>query len=318
MIEDFTRKLKQGLKFSGQLSGAAFILPDINAAPMPELVAPGPILNGEAAPGFGVIGEQLGYPDVQSFRRKFALLVPATNTAMEHELWSIIVSNAGAGGLDGVGLHTVPVTTTRPLFRTADDLENYKEQFLGSLQAAVNQALLAEPQYIILGMSLEHVIHGLEEMRGPLHPLITGSGLGWALWQDAAKHALDAYGAQRIGLLTPFDSTGNLNAERLFRDLGYEVVCSFGFACAHALHIAHVPDWAKERAILELIATKANRLDAVVQCGTNMSLTAVAERIEPVLGIPILGINATLLWYALRENGLDQRLRGAGRLLRDH
>jgi maleate isomerase len=50
------------------------------------------------------------------------------------------------------------------------------------------------------------------------------------------------------------------------------VVASVGFSCANALHIAHVPDWAKERAIMELLATHTNRLDAVVQCGTNMSL----------------------------------------------
>jgi maleate isomerase len=78
-----------------------------------------------------------------------------------------------------------------------------------------------------------------------------------------------------------------------------------------------VPDWAKEKAIVELLATEPNRLDAVVQCGTNMSLINVTERLEPVIGMPILGINAVLFWYALRENGLANPLHGAGRLLRE-
>ena len=95
------------------------------------------------------------------------------------------------------------------------------------------------------------------------------------------------------------------------------MVSSVGFSCANALHIAHVPDWAKEKAILELLATDRNNLDAVVQCGTNMSLIDVAERLEPVVGIPILGINATTFWYALRENGFDSPLAGAGRLLQE-
>ncbi|HYF06589.1 MAG TPA: arylmalonate decarboxylase, partial [Acetobacteraceae bacterium] len=64
-------------------------------------------------------------------------------------------------------------------------------------------------------------------------------------------------------------------------------------------------------------ATDANRLDAVVQCGTNMSMIQVAERLEPVIGIPILGINAVTFWYALRESGIEGALRGAGRLLRE-
>ena len=90
-----------------------------------------------------------------------------------------------------------------------------------------------------------------------------------------------------------------------------------GFSCAHALHIAHVPNWAKEKAILELLANDRNNLDAVVQCGTNMSLIDVSEKLEPILGIPILGINAVTFWYALRENGFAMSLVSSGRLLRE-
>ena len=103
----------------------------------------------------------------------------------------------------------------------------------------------------------------------------------------------------------------------MFEELGFEVVSSVGFACANALHIAHVPDWAKGKAILKLLATSANRLDAVVQCGTNMSLIDVTQKLEPMLGIPILGINAVTFWYALRENGFEGPLTGGGRLLQE-
>ena len=48
-----------------------------------------------------------------------------------------------------------------------------------------------------------------------------------------------------------------------------------------------------------------------------MSMTAVTEKLEPQLGIPILGINATILWYALRENGFSAPVQHAGRLLRE-
>lgn len=49
-----------------------------------------------------------------------------------------------------------------------------------------------------------------------------------------------------------------------------------------------------------------------------MSLIQVSERLEPMLGIPLIGINAALLWYALRENGITDPLIGAGALLRDY
>jgi maleate isomerase len=43
----------------------------------------------------------------------------------------------------------------------------------------------------------------------------------------------------------------------------------------------------------------------------------VSEQLEPVLRIPIIGINAALFWYALRENGITAPLMGAGMLLRE-
>jgi len=302
---------------TGTLSGKAITLPDPNAPPMPALAAPGVIHDGEEAAGFGAIDGSRGYPDVRSFRRKFGLVIPATNTSMEHELWSIIVRNQGPDGLRGVGLHTTNVVTPKPRLETEADLENYKNQFLGGLKAAVDTALLADPEYMIMGMSLEHIIAGIEGIRAPMADIEAHSGLAWATWHDAIDAALRRFGAKRIGIMTPFDRTGNRNAARMFADVGYDVVSSVGFSCANALHIAHVPDWAKEKAITELLATPANDLDAVVQCGTNMSLMDVSERLEPVIGIPILGINAVTFWYALRENGFEGPLEGAGRLLRE-
>ena len=60
------------------------------------------------------------------------------------------------------------------------------------------------------------------------------------------------------------------------------------------------------------------RYEKVVQCDTNMSLCQLSEKLEPQLEIPILGINAVVLWYALRENGFATSVDGAGMLLREH
>jgi len=68
---------------------------------------------------------------------------------------------------------------------------------------------------------------------------------------------------------------------------------------------------------LELLANEGHAVDAVVQCGTNMSLIQVVERVEPLIGVPIMGINAVLLWHALRETGIREPIHGGGRLLRE-
>ena len=110
-----------------------------------------------------------------------------------------------------------------------------------------------------MGMSLEHVISGIEEIRAPMVDIEAYSGLAWATWHEAIEAALQKFGARRIGILTPFDRQGNENATRMFEDLGFEVVCSAGFSCANALHIAHIPDAAKEWTITELTSNRRKR-----------------------------------------------------------
>jgi maleate isomerase len=98
----------------GKLSGKTITIPNVNVPPMPSLAPGGVVHNGKRAEHFGEIDSSWGYPDVRSFKRKFGLLIPATNTSMEHELWSIIFKNQGPNGLQGVGLHTTIVLTPKP------------------------------------------------------------------------------------------------------------------------------------------------------------------------------------------------------------
>lgn len=311
----FRRFFDAGSPVVGTLSGRTFVQPAVNHAPMPDLAPDAPILDGVPLPGFGTIAAQRGAPDCLSFRRKIGLLVPATNTSMEAELWRLVASNPD---LAGIGIHTVPVPTPRPTFRTNAEVEAYRRDFLAGLGVAAHQALLADPEYIILGMSLEHFVHGLAAIEADLAGVVGSVGIGWALWHEAVDHALRRVGARRIALLTPFEATGNRNAARMFGDLGYEVVATFGFCCGHAGDIAHIPDWAKEKAVTEVLAAPDRPIDAIVQCGTNMALSHLVDRLEARLDLPLLGVNATLLWFALRENGHPAPVTGAGRLLRDH
>lgn len=59
-------------------------------------------------------------------------------------------------------------------------------------------------------------------------------------------------------------------------------------------------------------------IDAIVQCGTNLSMVPLAERLEKELDIPIIAINVACLWFAMREVGIDLKLSGCTRLFREH
>lgn len=282
----------------------------------PILAAPGPVLNG--VPVAIGIDPEARYPDARSYRLKIGLLVPATNISMEHDLWTLLARNQAVAGFGGIGLHATPVVTPVPRFGNADELAAYRDQFLTALADALPIAQLAEPDHLILGMSLEHILHGLAPVRASAAKAREGSVVGMTTWDEAADAALRLIGARRIALLTPFDATGNDNAARMFADLGYDVVSTFGFSCSLARHVAHVPDWAKEKAIIEYLAPPSARIDAVVQCGTNMSLLGVNERLEQIARVPIIAVNTALLWHALRTCGIREPMSDGGALRRSH
>jgi len=302
------------LPSTGALSGGPVNIPNVNV----DVLGAGAIVNGALDWRFTPPQPpSSGFPDCRSFRRRFGLVLPATNTIMEHELWSLVVGNGEAAGLDGVGLHATPVITPKPDISTPEGLAEFTEGFINGLRAAVDTAMLARPQYMIMGLSLEHILVGLDPIRETMHAVQVRSGLSWATWHDAVEAALGKLGATRIAILTPWGAEGNASAVTMFNDMGIDVVASVGLTGSDLSHLAHIPDDAKEQAVIEVLATPDNRIDAVVQCGTGMSMVNIIDRLEARTGVPIVAINPTTLWYALRENGFDRPLLGAGRLLRE-
>jgi maleate isomerase len=75
-----------------------------------------------------------------------------------------------------------------------------------------------------------------------------------------------------------------------------------------------------ETQLLPIIRDELNGRDveAIVQVGTNLSMVRLADEAERWLDKPVLAINAVTLWHALRINGIPDRMRGFGSLLREH
>lgn len=291
----------------GALSGESFCRPDVNSGyPVARLID----RSGGAVEDFPR-GD--GYPDVRSYRLKLGVLVPATNCSVESEMWDVLGQNREA--LAGVGLHATSIVTPAPRFGNAEELETYKQIFNTNLLEAAATALLAEPQYMIVAFSMEHFYANLEDNAAQPRLVAERTGLGVATWAKAAHAALTKFGVRRIGLLCPFDPTGLANAIGFFESLGYEVGSAAGLGCASGTDVGHVPDAYKEKVIRERLVNAG--VDAIVLSGTNFASMALAEKLEPELGIPIVGTNPALLWYALRENGITASLVGGSRLLRE-
>jgi maleate isomerase len=128
-----------------------------------------------------------------------------------------------------------------------------------------------------------------------------------------AVPALKAYGGiKRISVITPYMPVGDQQVRKFFADCGFEVVNLKGLKCPGPMLIAHVSEAELRDAIIEVDDPS---VDAIVQVGTNLAMARVAGIAEFWLGKPVIAINTATYWWALRQNGIDDKIQGFGKLL---
>lgn len=311
----------------GGLTGRKIRIPDINSGYPKALIANGDqggrIAEWKAEDGQWLeLGEE-GFPDHTSYNRKFMVVVPSTNTTVEHDYWRMLFSNPE---IKGVGFHSAPILIAAPKLATDDDMLEFLTQFRKEILRTIDIAMTAEPEYIIMGMSAETFFGGWEGNQELMNEISDRCGLAVATGAEACKYALEAFGKEADGtnkiktvsIVTPYVTIGDKNVIKFFEEIGFKVKDIHGFRCGSATDIAHVPDSAIEAVVRRQAKGDADgKPDAIVQCGTNLSFVALADRLEKELDLPIIPINAATLWFGLRENGFKQPLYGATRLCRE-
>jgi len=179
--------------------------------------------------------------------------------------------------------------------------------------AAIDQVMTCEPDYLILGMSSETFWDGLEGSLRLRERVEKHAGLKVAMGSDASQAALKKLGdIRRIGVITPYMPVADKQVQRFFVDCGFEIVRLKGLRCASPVAIAHVSEQTLRDAILEVDGPD---VDAIVQVGTNLIMARLGGIAEFWLGKPVVAINTATYWYALRENGIDDKIDGFGSLL---
>jgi maleate isomerase len=247
--------------------------------------------------------------DSLGYRIKFGVIAPSTNTSVQPEY-------------DSMRPHGVTNHFSRciiPDTKVVDDatfmvmMNNIRE----SVPAAIEAVMSCSPDHVIMGMSAETFWDGRAGQKKLQKRIEKIAGVGLTLGSDACRAALKAYGGKtkRLGIVTPYMPVGDQQVHRFFTDCGFDVVNLLGLKCTSPMLIAHVGKRALRDAILE-----ANRgtVDAIVQVGTNLAMSEVAAMAEFWLDKPVVAINAATYWYALRQNGIKDRVYGWGSLLAEH
>lgn len=245
--------------------------------------------------------------DVLGWRRKFAVLVPSTNTSVQPEF--------DAMRPEGVTNHISRIRIPNAPLRNDEDFRTLVENIAAAQLDAVDSAMTCEPDHIVLGISVETFWGGLEASRKLNAELEARTGLGVTGGAAACDAAFMKLGVKTIAVLTPYFPVGDRNVRQFFEESGYRVARIRGLQCASPVLIAHAQPAELRSAVEEL---DADDVDAVIQVGTNLAFAALAARMEAERGKPIVAINAAIYWHALRKNGIVDKVSGWGSLLEKH
>ncbi|MBL8381631.1 MAG: hypothetical protein JNM90_01050 [Burkholderiales bacterium] len=243
--------------------------------------------------------------DILAARAKVAVVVPATNTIVQPEMEAMRPP--------GVTNHV-----TRMLLppRPYDDMAVYQkalETEQGGLEDALRLVLPCEPHVVAHGHSIHSFRGDRARAEAETARLEALCGIPFVTPSMAVLKGLEAVGAQRIAVLTPYWPPADAMIAEFFTRCGYEVVAAEGLKTTGPTRVAQVP--------LEAIragfrAIDGPRVQALVHVGTNLPVSAITEAIEAAHGKPLVGVNVATYWAALRRIGIADPLPGFGMLAR--
>jgi maleate isomerase len=131
----------------------------------------------------------------------------------------------------------------------------------------------------------------------------------------SVMRALEALGARRIAIATPYVAAINEIERRYMQERGFDIVAIEGLGIENDADMVRVtPDY-----ILEF-ARSVDRpgADAIfISCGALRSVDII-DRLEVETGKPVVVSNQAMMWDCLRLAGIDDRLVGYGRLFREY
>ena len=247
-------------------------------------------------------------PDVVGYRAKIGVIVPSTNTVVEHDFARLRPP--------GVTFHSSRFLVEAPDLSSDEAFLHFLDLIRDTIPTAVHDIMTCKPDHILMGMSAETFWGGKEGNAAFSDRVRAIAGdIGVTSGAAACNAALERLDISKIACLTPYQPAADEQVYGYFTECGYEVKRVRGLRCDSATSIADVtPDTLVE--VLKEI--DGDDIDAIVQCGTNLSMVEVADQAERWLGKPVLAINAICLWHALRTLGIADQFVGHGMMLREH
>lgn len=245
--------------------------------------------------------------DSLGWRKKFAVLIPSTNTSVQPEF--------DAMRPVGVTNHISRIRIPNIALNDDVDFQRLIALIAAAQDEAVDSVMSCEPDRLVLGISAETFWDGLKASRELKQHLEQKTGLPASMGSEACAAAFETLGIRRIAVITPYQPVGDRNVVRFFEESGFEVRRIKGLRCASPVKIAHVSETALRDALIEV---DGDDIDGIIQVGTNLAMARLAGSAETWLSRPVVAINTAIYWHALRASGIADRVSGFGSLLERH
>ena len=236
------------------------------------------------------------------YRAKIGLIVPSTNTVNEPE-FNMMAPR-------GVSIHSARIM----LLGKATEASYYK---MGEeTSRAASELATAEVDVIAWGCTSGSVVLSRKKIE---RMIVEASGIPAVTTISSVLSALEAFGAKKIALGTPYVNFVNEAEVKFLEEAGLDVVSWYGLELGETQEerrgIGRVPPESLFRLVRYIDRPEVDTI--FISC-TNLAAVEVIATIEAEIGKPIVTSNLATFWRALRMAGVPDRIEGFGRLLLEH
>lgn len=248
--------------------------------------------------------------DLYGYRRMYGVPTPSVNTCVQPEYDRMRPQ--------GVTNHIARMHVPDLAIRSDEDFAMGIDALFGSIDAAIDQVMTCGPDHIVLGISALSVWGGTRQSSRDLAARMSaraGGQVPITLAGDAIVAALQAFGIKRrIAVVEPYFPIIQPRIESFLGEAGFEVV---RFNHMQGKQFTGYTRTTAEALIGELKAIDSPDVEDLVQFGANLPMAAIADEAERWLGKPVIAVNTATYWHALRQGGIDDRVHGCTRLMRE-
>jgi maleate isomerase len=232
-------------------------------------------------------------------RARIGLIVLATDFTIEHE-WRQIMA-----GLDGVALYQSRILNDTQI--TPETLRAMEPR----IASATDVILPGTPLDVVAyGCTSASMAIGEEKVFERIRSARPDAKCTTPI--TAAFAAFRAFGAKRVGVLTPYRADVNRIVADYIKARGFVVPVFGSFNEQDDGIVARITPQSVKRGVAAIM--QHAKVDAVFVSCTSVRLAEAATGIEAEIGVPITSSNHAMAWHALRLAGVEDKLPQWGSL----